>query len=88
MPQDHWLPVEEWDADLAHGCMMMVSDLIKTREMPDDALVALEVNGVYALTRNVQCRSGEDGKQSVVWLRAHHIRLAASDFRWCDVAAQ
>jgi hypothetical protein len=62
--------------------MMIVSELIKTlRDMPDDALVALEVKGVYALTRNVQCRLGKNGKQSVVWLKAHHIRLAASDFR-------
>jgi hypothetical protein len=62
--------------------MMIVSELIKTlHDMPDDALVALEVNGVYALTRNVQRRSGKEGEQSVVCLKAHHIRLAASDFR-------
>jgi hypothetical protein len=62
--------------------MMIVSELIKTlRDMPDDALVALEVNGVYAFAGNVQCRFGKDGKQNVVWLKAHHIRLAASDFK-------
>jgi hypothetical protein len=43
--------------------------------------VAREANGVYALTLNVRLRHGKDGKQSVVWLKAHHIRLAVPDFQ-------
>jgi hypothetical protein len=62
--------------------MMIVSELIKKlRDMPDDALVVLEMNGVYAFAGNVEQRLGKKGKQDVVCLKAHHIRLAASDFR-------
>jgi hypothetical protein len=62
-------------------CMMVVGELIKKLgDMPEDALVALEINGVYALTRNIEERPGKDGKLDIVPLRAHHIRLAASNF--------
>jgi hypothetical protein len=62
--------------------MMIVSELIKAlHDMPDDALVALEVNGVYAFTRSVKYQPGKDGTHNVVWLKAHHIRLAASNFK-------
>jgi hypothetical protein len=61
--------------------MMVVSELIKKLcDMPEDALVALEINGVYALTRNIEGRLGKDGKLDIVCLNAHHIRLAASNF--------
>jgi hypothetical protein len=62
--------------------MMIVSELIKAlHNMPNDALVALEVNGVYAFTRDVRLRHDKDGKHNIVWLKAHHIRLAASNFQ-------
>jgi hypothetical protein len=61
--------------------MMVVSELIKKlRDMPEDALVALEINGVYALTRNIEGRLGKDGKLDIVCVKAHHIRLAVSNF--------
>jgi hypothetical protein len=61
--------------------MMVVSELIKKlRDMPEDALVALEMNGVYAFAGTVAQRLGKEGKQDIVCVKAHHIRLAASNF--------
>jgi hypothetical protein len=63
--------------------MMIVSELIKKlRDMPDDALVALEINGVYALARsNIKRRLGKDGKHHVVWLKAHQYPLGRIGFQ-------
>jgi hypothetical protein len=54
--------------------MMIVSDLINAlHDMPNDALVAVEVNGAYAFTSSVQCRPDKDGNHNVVWLKAHAL---------------